>query len=101
MRALALFFLLLMVWVCPYPCSEPFDTKAGLSLHQNVCEYVNTHNTKMDAVLTARNERKRCKQKEAAAMAAAATVTALQLGPDPKPDILQDLGLAADEEMPY
>ncbi|KAJ7746095.1 hypothetical protein B0H14DRAFT_3514398 [Mycena olivaceomarginata] len=57
----------------------------------------------MDAALTARNERKRRKkeQKEAAAMAAAATTTALQLGPDPEPDVLQDLGLAADEEMPY
>jgi hypothetical protein len=101
MRALALIFLLLMVWVCPYPCSEPFDTEAGLSLHQNVCEYVNAHDTKMDAALTARNERKRRKkeQKEAAATAAAATAIALQLGPDPEPDILQVRRLSDPTEI--
>jgi hypothetical protein len=79
-----------MVWVCPSPCSDTFDTETGLSLHQNVCEYVNAHDTDMDAALVLRTERKRRKRErkeaESAATAAAATAAALHLNFDPVPD---------------
>ncbi|KAJ7805508.1 hypothetical protein B0H14DRAFT_2611279 [Mycena olivaceomarginata] len=107
MRALALLFLLLMVWVCPFPCSHTFDTETGLSLHQNMCEYVNAHNTDMDAALVLRTEQKRCKREwkeaESAATAAAATAATLHLNFDPEPDEPQSpggAGIDQDVDMP-
>ncbi|KAJ6563834.1 hypothetical protein B0H19DRAFT_1067449 [Mycena capillaripes] len=96
MRALWLVLLLLMVFVCPDPCLEVFDTEVGLSLHQNSCLHVNAHDENMDRALTARRERKRLEKEQKAAAAAAAAA----LQPDPSQDFF---GPAPEEdiEMPY
>jgi hypothetical protein len=75
MKTLWLLIVLLMVFMCPHPCSEVFDKEVGLSVHQNSCQYVNEHNTNLDRAVAARKERKRLKKELKAAAAAAAQPT--------------------------
>ncbi|KAJ7909859.1 hypothetical protein B0H13DRAFT_1877266 [Mycena leptocephala] len=69
MRVLIFLFFLLMVYTCPDPCLEVFDTETGLSVHQNKCNYVNTHDPGMDRAVEACRERKRLKREQKAATA--------------------------------
>ncbi|KAJ7015922.1 hypothetical protein C8F04DRAFT_1204392 [Mycena alexandri] len=90
MRALLnLLILLLMVFVCPFPCSQPWDTEKGLTLHQNSCLFVNARDTTQDAAVERRNQRK-LQQKADRAVALAA--------PAPQPATIE--APVSDIEMP-
>jgi hypothetical protein len=69
MGVLILLFFLLMVYTCPDPCLEVFDTETGLSVHQNKCDYVDAHDPGMDRAVEARRERKRLKREQKTAVA--------------------------------
>ncbi|KAJ7777769.1 hypothetical protein B0H14DRAFT_3587279 [Mycena olivaceomarginata] len=99
MKTLWLLIVLLMVFMCPHPCSEVFDKEVGLSVHQNSCQYVNEHNTNLDRAVAARKERKRLKKELKAAAAAAAQPTLESMHDVPQE--LEAPGPHEDIDMPY